>query len=119
MLVRPFTRNIQCLIIKKKPNSLILLNTDSNNKYYKHDVIDLCPTCMGKVMDILNPKEDQVDQIRDEKRESKERLLTIVNAVLAIAQRTHALDSDVHAELYNIQDDLEREIEKERRDDQT
>ena len=43
---------------KKKPNSLMLLNTDSNNNYWQHSRIDLCPVCMGKVMDILNPKED-------------------------------------------------------------
>lgn len=38
---------------KDKPNSLALLNTDEKNRYYSHDRIDLCPSCMEKIMQIL------------------------------------------------------------------
>ena len=36
-----------------EPNSLSLMNTDENNRYFSHSRIDLCPNCMGKIMEIL------------------------------------------------------------------
>lgn len=40
----------------KKPNSLMLLNTDMNNKYFTHDIVDLCPECMTEFLNFLHPK---------------------------------------------------------------
>lgn len=38
----------------KRPNSIQLLNTDSENKYYAHGRIDCCPDCMGKIVAIIS-----------------------------------------------------------------
>lgn len=40
----------------KKPNSLMLLNTDMNDKYFTHNVIDLCPECMTELLKFLHLK---------------------------------------------------------------
>lgn len=40
----------------KKPNSLMFLNSDMNDKFWSHDITDLCPECMTELLEFLHPK---------------------------------------------------------------
>lgn len=39
---------------KNKTNGFMLLNIDSHQKYYKHDVVDCCPDCMASVLSFVD-----------------------------------------------------------------
>lgn len=36
-----------------KPNSFKLLNTDDSDQHWTHPRTDACPTCMGKIMNLI------------------------------------------------------------------
>lgn len=42
---------------KKHPNGIKLLCFYGNQVYYSHKALDLCPRCMKKIQNILEPEE--------------------------------------------------------------
>lgn len=37
-------------------SGIILINVDKHGRYFENDPLDLCPSCMGKVYEVLGMK---------------------------------------------------------------